>query len=118
MLKTISRLLAPLALAAAVLPLAAIAEPSLTRIIVPVGAGNPFDSSARALAEGLAKISGKSVIVENKAGAGGASPRPKLPAPHPMAQRCCSPPLAMLPTPGCIRTCRTTPSRTSRPSPS
>jgi len=71
MLKTIFHRLATVALATTILPGAAIAEPALTRIIVPVGAGNPFDSSARALAEGLAKVSGKSVIVENKAGAGG-----------------------------------------------
>ena len=71
MLKIISRMFALAALAAAILPAAAHAESNLTRIIVPVGAGNPFDSSARALAEGMAKVSGKSVIVENKAGAGG-----------------------------------------------
>ena len=71
MLKIISRMFALAALAAAILPAAARAESNLTRIIVPVGAGNPFDSSARALAEGMAKVSGKSVIVENKAGAGG-----------------------------------------------
>lgn len=71
MLKTISRMFAPLVLAAAIIPGAAIAAPTLTHIIVPVGAGNPFDSSARALAEGLAKVTGNSVIVENRAGAGG-----------------------------------------------
>lgn len=71
MLKSLIRSLAPLALAAAIVPGAAFAQAKLTRVIVPIGAGNPFDASARALAEGLAKASGKSVIVENKAGAGG-----------------------------------------------
>lgn len=71
MLKTITRIISHVAIAAAVIPGVAIAQSGLTHIIVPVGAGNPFDSSARALAESLAKVSGKSVIVENKAGAGG-----------------------------------------------
>lgn len=43
----------------------------VVRIVVPIGAGNPFDSSARALAEALSRVIGKSVIVDNKAGAGG-----------------------------------------------
>lgn len=59
------------ALAAVLVPGAALAQPDIIRIIVPVGPGNPFDTGARALAEGLARVSGKSVIVENKPGAGG-----------------------------------------------
>jgi tripartite-type tricarboxylate transporter receptor subunit TctC len=59
------------AFAAALLPGAAFAQADLIRIVVPIGPGNPFDSSARAFAEGLAKVTGKTVIVENKAGAGG-----------------------------------------------
>ena len=71
MFKTTVSVLSWVALAAAFVPGVALAQADLTRIIVPIGAGNPFDASARALAEALAKVSGKSVIVENKAGAGG-----------------------------------------------
>lgn len=59
------------ALAAALMPGAAFAQADVIRIVVPIGAGNPFDTGARALAEGLAKVTGKSVIVDNKPGAGG-----------------------------------------------
>ena len=59
------------ALAAALVPGAAFAQADVIRIVVPIGAGNPFDTGARALAEGLAKVTGKSVIVDNKPGAGG-----------------------------------------------
>ncbi|WP_077001451.1 tripartite tricarboxylate transporter substrate binding protein [Variovorax sp. KK3] len=58
-------------LAAVLVPGIAAAQADLIRIIVPIGAGNPFDSSARVLAEAMSKSTGKSVIVENKAGAGG-----------------------------------------------
>lgn len=71
MSRTIASAFSCLALAATLLPGAASAQAELVRIIVPIGAGNPFDSSARALAESLAKVTGKNVIVENKAGAGG-----------------------------------------------
>lgn len=71
MLKTIARTLSCVALTATLVPGAAFAQSDLIRIIVPIGPGNPFDSSARALAESLSKVTGKSVIVENKAGAGG-----------------------------------------------
>ncbi|MBN9428660.1 MAG: tripartite tricarboxylate transporter substrate binding protein [Burkholderiales bacterium] len=72
MFKTIVHILARAMLVAALMPgLAAAQGSDLIRIIVPIGAGNPFDASARALAGALAKVTGKSVIVENKAGAGG-----------------------------------------------
>lgn len=71
MFKTITTLLARTTLVAALVPGAAFAQADLTRIVVPIGAGNPFDTSARALAAGLATVTGKNVIVENKAGAGG-----------------------------------------------
>ncbi|MBI2768940.1 MAG: tripartite tricarboxylate transporter substrate binding protein [Burkholderiales bacterium] len=58
-------------LAVAILPILAFAQTDVIRIVVPIGAGNPFDTSARAFAEALSKTTGKSVIVENKAGAGG-----------------------------------------------
>jgi len=59
------------ALAAALIPGAVFAQADVIRIVVPIGAGNPFDTGARALADGLAKVTGKSVIVDNKPGAGG-----------------------------------------------
>jgi tripartite-type tricarboxylate transporter receptor subunit TctC len=71
MFKPLARALSRVALVTALVPGAAFAQPDLIRIIVPIGPGNPFDTSARAFAEGLAKVSGKSVIVENKSGAGG-----------------------------------------------
>lgn len=71
MFRTIIKLLARAALAASLIPGAAFAQADLIHIVVPIGAGNPFDTSARALAGGLATVTGKSVIVENKAGAGG-----------------------------------------------
>lgn len=59
------------ALAAVLSPGAALAQADVIRIVVPIGAGNPFDTGARAMAEGLAKVTGKTVIVDNKPGAGG-----------------------------------------------
>lgn len=71
MFKELTSTFKRLALAAALVPGLAFAQPDLVRIIVPIGAGNPFDTAARAFAEGLSKVSGKTVIVENKPGAGG-----------------------------------------------
>jgi tripartite-type tricarboxylate transporter receptor subunit TctC len=69
--RTFTSTLAGAALAAAFLPGVALAQADVIRIVVPIGAGNPFDTGARALADGLAKVTGKSVIVDNKPGAGG-----------------------------------------------
>lgn len=45
--------------------------PSVIKLIVPFAAGGPFDNTARILADGLALATRKSVIVDNKGGAGG-----------------------------------------------
>jgi tripartite-type tricarboxylate transporter receptor subunit TctC len=71
MINKLASLLCRAALVAALVPASAWAQDDMIRVIVPIGAGNPFDSSARALAESLSKVTGKTVIVENKAGAGG-----------------------------------------------
>lgn len=75
------RRLALIGLTTSLLSVVAAAQPSATagadhlekpvRIIVAYGAGGASDSIARFVGEGLAKRSGKSVIVENKAGADG-----------------------------------------------
>ncbi len=62
-------LTAALAAAALALPTMGIAQ-TTTRIIVPFGAGGPIDVTARVLAEAV-KGSLGSVIIENRAGAGG-----------------------------------------------
>lgn len=59
----------------ALLPLAAWSAPfqgGIVTIIVPGPAGSSFDNAARAVAEPLAKIWGVPVVVDNRAGAGGA----------------------------------------------
>jgi len=71
MFKKMALSFAGAALVVSFIPNMAAAQADLIRIVVPIGPGNPFDASARALADGLAKVSGKNVIVENKAGAGG-----------------------------------------------
>lgn len=63
--------LSSVALVTTLSPVVAFAQPEVIRIVVPIGAGNPFDTGARALADGLAKVTGKTVIVDNKPGAGG-----------------------------------------------
>src|SRR5688500_17534848 len=61
------------ALAAATAPTAQAQDfPSRpVRMIVPFGAGTTTDLIARVVAEGLAKPLGQTVVVENRAGAGG-----------------------------------------------
>lgn len=69
--RTLASFLSSAVLATLLIQGAASAQADVIRIIVPIGAGNPFDSTARALADGLAKVTGKSVIIDNKPGAGG-----------------------------------------------
>jgi tripartite-type tricarboxylate transporter receptor subunit TctC len=71
MSRALPRILSSVALAAALAPGAALAQTEIIRFIVPIGPGSPFDIAARAMAESLSKVSGKTVIVENKPGAGG-----------------------------------------------
>ncbi|WP_208513581.1 tripartite tricarboxylate transporter substrate binding protein [Variovorax paradoxus] len=54
-------------------PLAALAAdgPAVVRIVVPFGAGNPLDTSARVLAQSLSQVTQRQFIVDNKPGAGG-----------------------------------------------
>ncbi len=55
----------------AVRPLLLGAAREVTRIRLPVGAGNPFDVSPRVLPDLPRQVTGQSWIVENKRGAGG-----------------------------------------------
>ena len=74
MFRPIITLMTSASLVMAISSTTSVAQTEVTRIIVPIGPGNPFDSSARVFAEALSKVSGKSVVVENKAGAGGRIP--------------------------------------------
>ena len=71
MIRTLARILASATLVAALAPSAVLAQSDTIRFIVPIGPGSPFDAGARAMAESLSKVSGRTVIVENKPGAGG-----------------------------------------------
>ncbi len=71
MLRPIITFITSASLVMAICSTTSVAQTDVTRIIVPIGPGNPFDSSARVFAEALSKVSGRSVVVENKAGAGG-----------------------------------------------
>ena len=61
-----------LLLALGLVPAAASAQAGaqIYRIVVPIGAGTPFDVGARALAQSLHQVTGRNYIVENKPGAG------------------------------------------------
>ncbi|MEZ5662649.1 MAG: tripartite tricarboxylate transporter substrate-binding protein, partial [Burkholderiaceae bacterium] len=67
-LATLTALAAP---SAALLPVQAHAQAATTRILVGFPAGGGSDAIARILAEHLRTELGASVVVENKAGAGG-----------------------------------------------
>jgi tripartite-type tricarboxylate transporter receptor subunit TctC len=45
--------------------------PSVVKLVVPFAAGGQFDNAARILAEGLSLVTKRSVIIDNKPGAGG-----------------------------------------------
>jgi tripartite-type tricarboxylate transporter receptor subunit TctC len=60
-------------MAALALPVAAAAQGAPITLIVPFAAGGPTDIVARLAAEGMTQRLGRSIIVENVAGAGGAT---------------------------------------------
>ena len=54
------------------LPLLARAQAATLRVILPVPPGGPSDGAARALLQAMGKASGRSLVFDNKPGAGGA----------------------------------------------
>jgi tripartite-type tricarboxylate transporter receptor subunit TctC len=60
------------------------------RIMVGFGAGGTVDTIARIVAQAIGPILGQSVIVENRPGGSGASPRTPSCRHRPTAIRCCS----------------------------
>lgn len=59
------------AAAAALYPGFSLAQPNVARYIIPYPPGGPTDSLGRIIAQAWGKYSGKTVVVENKAGAAG-----------------------------------------------
>ena len=58
-------------LAAAALPMPALAQTRSIRLVVPFAAGGAADSAARTLAPRMAERLGATIVVENRTGAGG-----------------------------------------------
>jgi len=79
--------------AAALLPVPTLAEvpwPSRPiRLVAPFATGGGPDILARLFAQELGAMLGASVVVENRAGMGGASAPIRWRRRHPMATRCC-----------------------------
>ena len=84
------------------------------RIVVPFAAGGTSDSLARAIGPKLTEAWGQPVIIETRAGANGNVGADYVPSPRLTAIRCCCSMSARCrSTRACIRTCRSTRSRTS-----